>query len=416
MGVHDRRDAALNRDCFCITLDRDGLQDAIRAEVPGEDAASRLIATHPHLFAQAPVFMARDDLTTMLGVVSAIETAAATPAYQEAVLAWAPAIARHDFGPRGAFMGYDFHLGTAGPKLIEVNTNAGGAFLNAFLGRAQMACCGETIVRRSSQLHGFDAAVWRMFLSEWESQRPGDPLRTIAIVDDRPEEQYLFPEFLLAQRFLERHGLRAMIADPVDLNFTGGRLHCHGETIDLVYNRLVDFSLEQQGHQALREAYLAEAVVLTPNPRNHALFADKRNLTLLSEPAVAQRLELDVASLAAVPRTRLLTPDNAGALWSDRKNLFFKPAGGHGGKAVYRGDKITHRVWDEVLQGDYIAQELAKPTERSIEIDGEVQSLKLDVRLYTYRGSALLFAARVYQGQTTNFRTPGGGFAPVFII
>ena len=30
------------------------------------------------------------------------------------------------------------------------------------------------------------------------------------------------------------------------------------------------------------------------------------------------------------------------------------------------------------------------------------------------RGSLQLFAARLYQGQTTNFRTPGGGFAPVY--
>ena len=56
------------------------------------------------------------------------------------------------------------------------------------------------------------------------------------------------------------------------------------------------------------------------------------------------------------------------------------------------------------------------PTERRVKVDGEVQSLKLDVRLYTYKGSPLLYAARVYQGQTTNFRTPGGGFAPIFII
>jgi hypothetical protein len=28
----------------------------------------------------------------------------------------------------------------------------------------------------------------------------------------------------------------------------------------------------------------------------------------------------------------------------------------------------------------------------------------------------LLAAARLYRGQTTNFRTPGGGFAPVFVI
>jgi hypothetical protein len=39
--------------------------------------------------------------------------------------------------------------------------------------------------------------------------------------------------------------------------------------------------------------------------------------------------------------------------------------------------------------------------------------MKVDVRNYTYAGQVLLSAARLYQGQTTNFRTPGGGFAPV---
>lgn len=354
----------------------------------------------------------------MLDVAGAIESAAATPAYQAAVLAWAPEIAHRDFGPRGAFMGYDFHLGAGGPKLIEVNTNAGGAFLNVFLARAQMACCEEArVAKRSAQLDEFEPAVWRMFIGEWESQRPATPLQTVAIVDDRPEDQYLFPEFLLAQRFFERQGLRALIADPGELSLADGRLRCRGETVDLVYNRLVDFSLGAEGHEELRQAYLADAVVLTPNPRNHALFADKRNLSLLSDPAAAEILGARTAGhLAAVPRTQLLTAENAGALWGERKGLFFKPAGGHGGKAVYRGDKITHRVWAEVKQGEYIAQELAMPTERRIKVDGEVQALKLDVRLYTYKGSLLLCAARVYQGQTTNFRTPGGGFAPVFIV
>ena len=43
-------------------------------------------------------------------------------------------------------------------------------------------------------------------------------------------------------------------------------------------------------------------------------------------------------------------------------------------------------------------------------------SRKTDVRLYVYDGQNLLTAARLYQGQTTNFRTPGGGFAPAFAI
>jgi len=97
---------------------------------------------------------------------------------------------------------------------------------------------------------------------------------------------------------------------------------------------------------------MADAIVLTPNPRNHALFADKRNLTLLSDPDAAEKWGLATdGHLIAVPRTRLVTIDNADALWAERKNLFFKPAGGHGGRAVYRGDKITHRVWAQVQQG-----------------------------------------------------------------
>lgn len=53
---------------------------------------------------------------------------------------------------------------------------------------------------------------------------------------------------------------------------------------------------------------------------------------------------------------------------------------------------------------------------RMIEIDGASAPRKMDVRLYTYDGQVLLAAARLYQGQTTNFRTPGGGFAPVLIV
>ena len=414
------RDAMLNKECFCITLDSASLLNAIRAEAREPDLVAAMMAARPNLFSRGPVFISNEDLAAMLDVVAAIEAVAEDPAFQEAALSWAPAIAHQDFGPRGVFMGYDFHLSPEGPKLIEVNTNAGGAFLNAFLARAQSACCREAEdAQQAAPRSEFESAVWEMFLCEWRTQgRAGQP-RTIAIVDDRPREQYLFPEFLLAQRFFERHGLKTWIVDPDELRFADGRLQVGEHAVDLVYNRLVDFSLSARGHEALRDAYQAGAVVLTPNPRNHAIFADKRNLTLLSDPAAARGWAITPAqrlSLSAVPRTVLVTAENAHELWAARKRHFFKPAGGHGGKAVYRGDKITRGVWEEVRQGGYIAQALAAPSERRIKIDGEVKSLKLDVRLYTYRGSALLTAARVYQGQTTNFRTPGGGFAPVFMV
>ena len=33
-----------------------------------------------------------------------------------------------------------------------------------------------------------------MFVAEWRLARGSQPLRTIAIVDDEPEQQYLYPE------------------------------------------------------------------------------------------------------------------------------------------------------------------------------------------------------------------------------
>jgi hypothetical protein len=51
-----------------------------------------------------------------------------------------------------------------------------------------------------------------------------------------------------------------------------------------------------------------------------------------------------------------------------------------------------------------------------IKLDGTAERRKTDVRLYTYDGRNLLTAARLYQGQVTNLRTPGGGFAPVYAL
>jgi hypothetical protein len=74
-------------------------------------------------------------------------------------------------------------------------------------------------------------------------------------------------------------------------------------------------------------------------------------------------------------------------------------------------------VWAEIVRGGYVAQDFAAPGERLIKLDGTAaERRKTDVRLYTYNGRILLTAARLYQGQVTNLRTPGGGFAPVYAL
>jgi len=410
----------MNRGCFCVELNRPSLSAALSRESGDPTFWETLIEARPHLFSNTPVFLPALAKEAMRAMANAIETVAQTEAYRAAVAAWAPSVALDDFGPRGVFMGYDFHFGDEGPRLIEVNTNAGGAFLNAFLAQAQGFCCAEVEQALAiSPLQTFEAAVLAMFDEEWRRQGRTSPLTRIAIVDDSPREQYLYPEFLLARRLFERHGIDAVIADAATLRYEGGLLAATGKPVDLVYNRLVDFAFEQPDHAALRSAYLDGAVVVTPNPHNHSVFADKRNLTLLSDPELLRSWGIpdDLRGvLARIPRTVRVTAKSAQALWEDRKNLFFKPASGYGGKAVYRGAKLTKKTWGDILRADYVAQDLAPPSERTIRLGTETVQRKLDVRLYTYSGEALLAAARLYQGQTTNFRTPGGGFAPVFFL
>ncbi|EHK55599.1 hypothetical protein [Allomesorhizobium alhagi] len=410
----------LNRNCFCITLDRAALRSALDHEAGDTGFYDAFDNSRPHLFSNVPVFLSKSVIEEMRGIVDAIEAATKLPAYRDAVLSWAPEIAQQDFGPAGALMGYDFHLGEDGPKLIEVNTNAGGAFLNALLAKAQAACCAEVEQGLiGTRRDDFEIRVVAMFGDEWRRQRGAGLPRRIAIIDDQPEEQYLYPEFVLAKQLLRKHGIDAVIGEASELQYEDGRVRLDGYGIDLVYNRLVDFALDRPEHARLRAAYRDGAVVVTPNPHNHALFAAKRNLTLLSDPAALETIGLSLEMrlrLAGIPRTVLVTPDNADALWRSRKDLFFKPLSGHGSKAVYRGDKVTKGVWTEIARGGFVAQAFAAPGQRMIEIDGAPAPRKMDVRLYTYDGRTLLAAARLYQGQTTNFRTPGGGFAPVLAI
>jgi len=406
----------LNRDCHCISLDRDALRRALEAD-PASSGLHELIEERcPHLFASLPLFVSRQHVRQMGEVIEAVERVVALPDYRETVLAWTPEIARQDPGAKGVFIGYDFHLAPEGPRLIEINTNAGGALLNAVLARAQRACCREIEPWMSGPVPDADLerTLFDMFVAEWHrAGRAGAP-RRVAIVDDAPQAQFMYPEFLLFARLFRRFGVQAAVLAPEDLRFEDGVLRGSQGQVDLVYNRLTDFYFEAPAHVALRAAYLANAAVITPHPRAHALYADKRNLSLLGSPGLLRAwgvAEADVRTLeTGIPRTQIVSPENAERLWGERRRLFFKPAAGHGSRAAYRGEKLTHRVWEQIVAGCYVAQTLVPPSERRIAPE---TALKVDVRNYVYDGRVQMLAARLYQGQTTNMRTAGGGFAPV---
>ena len=460
----------LNGDCHSAMLDRAALQHAMQRE--GGVWRSLVTERCQHLFADVPVFVAAAQMQQMRAVIAAVErvvrlpewllpspaggrgaggegsaspllnplmeqlaiplghqqTAAKRlvipPAGEDANVKTRPKAevsrdGQSNFQSLGVFYGYDFHLNSDGAHLIEINSNAGGGFLNALLLDSQREAGWPGIAVAEANL---EQASIEMFRNEWRLERGTAALRSIAIVDEQPEAQYLYPEFLLAQRMFERAGIAAYIADPAALHTRGEGMYLDGQKIDLVYNRLTDFSLQR--HPVLRQAYLEDSVVLTPDPAHYAQYADKRNLARLTDAQALRALgasEADIAALqTGVPQTRLVEAAEQDQWWQERKQWFFKPAEGYGSKGSYSGAKLTRRVFEEIMRGGYVAQRMAAPGERMVCAEGaegaEPQPLKYDVRCYVYDGRVQLAAARLYQGQTTNFRTPGGGFAPVRLV
>jgi hypothetical protein len=391
--------AAINRKALELSLDH------FNSAFPGV-----LQEAHNNLFSNIALIITPAQMAQMRAVIAAVEKVVVLPAWQQQVLGES-----RKFVPasKGVFFGYDFHLNEEGAHLIEINTNAGGAFLSDLYQQSQQ---NTALPGKSLAMDNLPQVYVETFRHEWQLQRGNTPLRTIAIVDEAPQSQYFYPEFVLARQLFETVGIKAIIADPADFEARADGLYVGGNKIDLIYNRLTDFSLEQ--FPALLNAYQNNQVVLTPHPYAYALYADKRNLSVLTDSARLRAMGADEASIATlqagVPHTRLVDAKDEQQWWKERKDWFFKPATGYGGRGSYRGDKLTQRVFGEIVQGGYVAQRKAMPGEVLVSVvDAEAAAFKYDVRCYVYEGQVQLVIARLYQGQTTNFRTAGGGFALV---
>ena len=421
--VPDRLAPSLNATCQCIWLDRDKLRWQLRREL-GD--AGNLLESRAGLASGSVVFVDAEDAASMDRTVKLVHRALTSPAYLSQIEQRAPAIARLRGAASSAVLGLDFHLGSPQPQLIEINTNPGGLLVNLELARALTACCdcmAEPLAALASGTVALDELSSRItasFVAEWQAARGSAPLETVAIVDDDPVNQYLYPEFLLYQKLFERNDWRTVVADAATLEIRGDQLLAEGLRVDLVYNRVTDFYLADERHAALRQAYESGLAVITPNPAAHAHWADKRLLAWLRDESLLRAAGLDASECAhllqTIPHTEIVERSTADALWAHRKGLFFKPVDGYGSKAAYRGDKLTRTTFDYILSHRYVAQRLAPTSTRRVVTDGHTTDLRVDVRNYCHGDETWLRAARLYRGQTTNFRTPGGGFAPVLAL
>ncbi len=367
------------------------------------------MSPYQQLISSTTVELPRPALREMVRLMRALYALGHLPAYRERVLPQVPQVARFDPGHDAVMMGYDFHLTEEGPRLIEVNTNAGGGLL-AYQAQYGPKTEGSTDLDRLQR--GFLASF-----SEELARHGRSGLKRVAIIDETPSEQFLYQEMLTYAELLQRQGIDAQVVDPAELQADESGVLLQGQPVDLVYNRHCDFYLDSEAMAGLRAAYLAGSVCLTPNPFVYGLLADKRRMILWSDPAALDGLGLSDRTvdllLRVVPQSRLLADVDVDQVWQQRKQSAFKPVTRFGSRGVLLGRKVSRKRFDELTPEETLVQQLVPPSEVTAE-NGEV--MKADFRLFAYRNRLLGVAARLYQGQVTNMRTPGGGYAPVRIV
>lgn len=280
-------------------------------------------------------------------------------------------------------MAYDFHYSFESDKLslIEINTNASGYLIVELIYQA----LSKTAPPWGNALNNLKES----FLNELQLAEIKKSPR-IAIIDDHIDQQKMYSEFLMFEQLFKSWGWQAALCDQARVPL---------DKVDLIYNRSTDFLFSDPNLLYLRQAFLSKQLAFSPHPKEYLLLAAKDRLITLSEHNASE----------TIPKSFYLKGrSDYESIWSGRKNLFFKPLRSYGSKGAYKGSSISRKTFEGLLNQEFLAQEYCPP--------GELNEWKFDLRFYAYKDRIHLGAARVYQGQVTNFNTAGGGLSRITFV
>ncbi len=354
----------------------------------------------PQLLSPFQIDLPKHLLTEAQEFVAASYKLRENPQYQNFLQPDLEARGISDPGNKSILMSYDFHVDCENHlKLIEINTNA--SFLAMACEMYQMREIPNPVAR--FQFSDLKSCI------ETEMKLQKKQIREnfkVAIIDEDPEKQRLYIEFLVYQSHFQNWDWETEIAD-----------YRKVFKADFIYNRFTDFYLSGEQSLYLRKDFLAKEICFSPNPFEYLLLADKQRMIDWNSDVlwnqVSDQGDTRPIFQRNLPLAMDLSPEKADQIWGERKKFFFKPKRAYGAKQSFRGGSISRKAFDEILTQDFIAQEFIPAPERKFQTPDGEQNFKFDLRFYAYQDQLQTVVARLYQGQVTNLRTPFGGFAPV---
>jgi len=349
------------------------------------------------LAALEEVNIQRHELEAMLQFSRVMFQLSQNTHYTEALKDQLPDTAHVMCDEASVLMGYDFHLTDDGPRLIEINNNAGGLYIGHDSWMKQPDI---------SELKGsLEDRLLQMFSPQWQH---------IAIMDDDVTKQYMYPEMKFYADLLRQDHRKVCLVSPEGIEFRSDGLYVDNERLDGIYNRHTDFYLEEPELSHIRSASMNHQIRLNPHPRSYALLGDKSRMADWWHKGLLENC-LPTETLATirqiVPEIHLLSVCDKMQLWKERKGWVFKPAARHGGKGVVLGKAMSRKRFDSLDVDTTVVQRYVPASQ--IEHDGV--DYKFDVRVYMHGENLIAVAGRLWRGQVTNFREDGSGWVSLRI-
>jgi len=349
------------------------------------------------LAALQEVSISKQDFQSMLDFSRTMIALKQNKTYRQSIQEHIPETADAMHDEASILMGFDFHLTDDGPKLIEINNNAGGLYIgdDAWMPQDDLSIGSGSLKER----------ILSMFPASWQ---------TIAIMDEDVKEQYMYPEMLAYAELLRQAGRQVFVVSPEDIERRDDGLYVENQRLDGIYNRHTDFYLDTRELSHIRDALMAKQVKLNPHPRSYALLGHKARMVDwwregLLEACISNE---QVAMIRhVVPEIHMLSEMDADELWASRKQWVFKPSARHGGKGVILGKSISRKRFASLDLQDTVVQAFVPASQ--LEYQGVMY--KFDVRLYMHGSTLIGMAGRLWRGQVTNFREEGSGWTKICV-
>ena len=244
-------------------------------------------------------------------------------------------------------------------------------------------------------------------------------------------------EFEIFRRFFNSRGYQCVVADPRKLDYNGERLSFEGQTINLVYRRLLttEFLERYEMAKPVWEAYRDRKICMVNNFRAKYLHK-KAIFALITDPVYQDGMtpEQLFAVYTHVPWTRRVsdtrTTDVEGRnielrdwIRKNRRQLVMKPNDEYGGKGIFVGWDMNDDDWDKAIQTSLESFYLVQ---NKVEVSREVYptwdgktvhwaEYSVDLDPFIFKGEVEGLLTRLSATALCNV-TAGGGVVPTFVL